>query len=117
MMGWMRGRSRSTTRGVKALVNRPRIRVWSGGSAGRAWSAAGARARRGCRTRDCEKALERRARPKRWSRSDRDAVLVAREHPEAERALVHWIGLPQAMVVRERVGIEPRQERVEQDLG
>ena len=48
---------------------------------------------------------------------DRDAVLVAREHPEAERTLVHGVGLAQAMVVRERVGIEPRQERVEQDLG
>jgi hypothetical protein len=44
----------------------------------------------------------------------RDAVFVAGEDPEAERAQVDRIGLAQASVERVRVGVEGGRERVEE---
>ena len=48
---------------------------------------------------------------------DGHAVLVAREHPEAHRRLVHGILLAQPPVERVRIGVELGQERIEQDFG
>src|SRR6185295_20113005 len=44
------------------------------------------------------------------------AVLVAREHPEAHRALVDGLLLAQPPVERIGIGVELRQQRVEEDL-
>jgi hypothetical protein len=44
----------------------------------------------------------------------RDAVLVAGEDPEAERAQVHGIRLAQVAVERVGIGVERGRERVEE---
>jgi hypothetical protein len=46
----------------------------------------------------------------------RHAVVVTREDPEAERALVDRVALAHPLVERIRVGVEFRRERIEERL-
>ena len=47
---------------------------------------------------------------------DVDAVVVARQHPESQRAVVDRLLLAQPPIERVRVGVELRQQRIEQEL-